>query len=294
MANQTGLEPSRFFARIFIGVQRRFKRLAIILNNSIFKQGAPVILALDTSSKATSMAIARGADVIKTISSQEQEVRSEKLWAEFHSLLEEAHIGIRDVDLFGVCVGPGGFTGLRVGISAAKGLAAASGKPLAGVTSLEALASQAHCATRVFAMTNAYKGEVYSQLFMMDEQGAPIALGEPVVSTSTQAIERIGDVKGVTFVGECARENIEAIRELAGNRIEEIERVEQIEAGWRVEVPSEPIASAIARLSYLKFIRGKTVAADSLRACYVRPAEAEIKLSLGLLGSKVNRSLKAE
>jgi tRNA threonylcarbamoyl adenosine modification protein YeaZ len=240
------------------------------------------------------MAIARGADVIKIFSSQEQELRSEKLWTELESLLEGAQIGIRDVDLFGVCAGPGGFTGLRVGISAVKGLAAASGKQAAGVTSLEALASQARRAKRAVAMTNAYKGEVYSQLFMLDERGAPVALSEPVVSTSTQALDRIGNLSGVTFVGEWARENIELIREFADSRIKDTERVEESEAGWRIEVPSEPIAEAIARLTYLKFLRGETVAADKLRACYVRPAEAEIKLSLGLLGSKVNRSLKAE
>ena len=264
------------------------------MNDPGFTQSGPIILALDTSSKETSLAISRGNEALHSFAAQSDEKRSEKLWIDIRALLDEAGIAIDDVELFGVCVGPGGFTGLRVGIAAAKGLAAATGKPLAGITSLEASAFLASRAAPVCAMIKAYKGEVYSQLFELDERGGPVALSAPVVSTSIQAIERVADLESVTFVGDGAIDNAEAIRELAGDRFRGAEATERSSVGWRIKVASEPVAERVAGLAYLKMIRGETDTAESLQACYVRPAEAEIKLSQGLLGSKVRRSMKAE
>ena len=89
------------------------------------------------------MAVARGASLIATLQGDADEKRSERLWGEIDSLLSEAGLKINDVDLFSVCIGPGGFTGLRVGIAAIKGFASANSKQIVGVTSLEAVALSA-------------------------------------------------------------------------------------------------------------------------------------------------------
>jgi tRNA threonylcarbamoyladenosine biosynthesis protein TsaB len=212
------------------------------------------------------------------------------LWLDVRALLDEVGLKMSDVDLFGVCVGPGNFTGLRVGISALKGFAAATGKPISGVTSLEAAASAAKGVTAVCAMVNAYKGEVYSQLFELDDEGVPVALSEPRVSTATEALERIAHIDDVTFVGDGAIDNADVIREVG----RENEAAGKSIGAWRIGHATAPAADQIARLAYLRFIRGETYTVESLRACYVRPAEAEVKLSLGLLGTKIRRSLKAE
>jgi tRNA threonylcarbamoyladenosine biosynthesis protein TsaB len=264
------------------------------LKEAILKSNGPIIFALDTSSKVTSMAVARGGEVIKSLSARADEKRSERLWVDVRALLDEAGATIGDVGLFGVCVGPGGFTGLRVGVSAVKGFAAATRKPVAGVTSLEAAAFGPRGASAVCAMVNAYKGEVYSQLFKLDEEGAPVAVNAPLVSTSIEALERVADLSAVTFVGDGAIENAQVIRGLGGDKFSEPEAAEETGAAWRIYEVNEPAANRIARLSYLKFMRGETQSPEGLRACYVRPAEAEIKLRLGLLGSKIQRSLKAE
>jgi tRNA threonylcarbamoyl adenosine modification protein YeaZ len=182
--------------------------------------------------------------LLRSISEPPDEKRSETLWTEVRSLLAELGMMIGDVDVFAVCVGPGGFTGLRVGMAAVKGFAAATRKPILGVTSLEGAAFAAGPALSVCAIVNAYKGEIYSQLFSFDGDGVPVARNDPMVST--------------------------------------------------LEKADHGLAEDVARLAFLKNARGHMETAESLKAVYVRRSEAEIKLSLGLLGSKIKRSMKSE
>jgi tRNA threonylcarbamoyladenosine biosynthesis protein TsaB len=253
------------------------------LNTQDFTIAEPIILALDTSSKTTSIAVARGAQLLKSISSAAGEKRSEKLWSEIRSLLAEVEMTISDVDVFAVCVGPGGFTGLRVGMAAVKGFSAATSKRVVGVTSLEATAFAARTTLPVCALVNAYKGEVYSQLFSVDED-VPVARNAATVSTFEKAIERVADVKDLVFAGDGME---------AGKTAIEKEAHARGEGKWAIKQPDRWLAEDIARLAFLKHSRGEMENAASLKACYVRQAEAEIKLSLGLLGTKIKRSMKS-
>lgn len=214
------------------------------------------------------------------------EKRSEKLWLEIERFLGEAGISIDEVDLFAVCVGPGGFTGLRVGMAAAKGFAAATGKPIVGISSLEAAAASAGDAPAVLAMASAYRGEVYSQLFRCGGERGPVAENEPLVSTFRDALGRVAHLEKLAFAGDAARENAHLIRELAG----EIQCGEssQMPQAWVIQSSGISYGDEIARLAFLRLAKGDVGSAD-VKACYVRPAEAEIKLAKGLLGSKIER-----
>jgi tRNA threonylcarbamoyladenosine biosynthesis protein TsaB len=260
------------------------------LNNSDQPSKRPIILALDTSAGCASIVLARGDEVIASRSLPSDERRSERLWLDVDELLHSAGLTIEAVALFGVCVGPGGFTGLRVGLAAVKGLAAATGKPAAGVTSLEAAAMAAAGAATACAMVGAYKGEVYWQLFACDQHSLPVALSEPLVSTSNEAVAQVADLADVTFVGEAAEANADLIREMAGARWAE----EASGGGWRIRRAAGQVAEAVARVSHLKWQQGAVESAEGLQALYVRPAEAEVKRSLGLLGSKIERSRRAD
>jgi tRNA threonylcarbamoyladenosine biosynthesis protein TsaB len=244
-----------------------------------------VVLALDTSSKTTSLAITRGAELVKSIDLAGDEKRSERLWSETQSLLAEARVSLAEVDLFSVCVGPGGFTGLRVGMAALKGFAIALNKPVIGVTSLEAAAFAAGPAPSICAMVNAYKNEVYSQLFSVHGDGIPLGLNDPLVSSFEKALERVADLKELIFSGDGAVGGTEVIERMAG-AIGDV--------AWVLKRPDHCSAEDIARIGLLSYDRGQTGTVESLKACYVRPAEAEIKLSLGLLGSKIKRSMRQE
>jgi tRNA threonylcarbamoyladenosine biosynthesis protein TsaB len=238
------------------------------------------------------VALARGDQIIESLAVPGDGRRSERLWLDVSELLQSIGLALEAVELFGVCVGPGGFTGLRVGLAAVKGLAAATGKPIVGVTSLEAAAVTANGATTACAMVGAYKGEVYWQLFAFDDRGLPVALSEPLVSTSTEVVAQVADVPDIVFVGDAVAASAEVIREMGGARF--IEEASALGSGWRIKTATHRVAEAVARMAYLKWQQGVVDTAESLQALYVRPAEAEVKLSLGLLGSKIERSRKAD
>lgn len=242
----------------------------------------PILLALDTSSKVTSLAVARGESLLRSISELPDQKRSEALWTEVGTLLARLGLTIGDVDVFAVCTGPGGFTGVRVGMAAVMGFAAATGNPLIGVTSLEAAAFSARSAKSVCAVVNAYKGEVYTQLFSFDGDGLPVAQNDPMVSTLAEALERVA-VNELVFVGDAVEAGASEIETVASRR----------GAVWTMKQSEEALAENVARFAFSKYLRGETETAASLKACYVRRSEAEIKLSLGLLGSKIKRSMKS-
>lgn len=248
---------------------------------------APALLAIDTSSNKTSLCVARNGEVLRSREGQLDENRSETLWVEIERLLCDAGMTIGDIDLFAVCVGPGGFTGLRVGIAAAKGFAAAAGKPIAGVTSLEAAAAGLEPGATAIALVNAYKEEVYSQLFSADFEGALVAESEPLVSTFRVALDSVPRIEKLLLVGDAAAENAEEIETI----IEELRSKDPslLTGGWEIQRSGAQRAEAIARLALLKYRRGDASTEGDVAACYVRRAEAEIKLAKGLLGSKIER-----
>lgn len=235
----------------------------------------------------TSLSVARGAEILRSISTPTDEKRSETLWSEVETLLAGLGLTIADMDAFAVCIGPGGFTGLRVGMAAAKGFAVALNRPIVGVNSLEAAAFGAGPAPNVCAMVNAYKNEVYSQLFSLvgDSAALPVPLNAPLVSTFEKALDRVSELSELIFAGDGAETGTEII-EASSSMKGDVE--------WVISRSDTCGAEVVLRIALLKYNLGERGEAGSLKACYVRPAEAEIKLSLGLLGSKIKRSMKSK
>lgn len=247
-----------------------------IAENSL-THGLPLILALDTSSKLTSIAIARGAKIIANFEAELEDNRSSRLWELIDFLLKAVGFTAAEVDLFAVCIGPGGFTGLRVGIAATKGLAAAANKLTVGVTSLEATAAAAYTAENVCVLSNAYKGEVYWQLFAFDEAGMPVAQSLAAVSPLSQALEGVGHSREIFFVGDAAESNKNVILEFVNIAGESEEMCQPVQAVWPFKEASGFLAKQIARLAYYKFLNGQALQPEELSAFYVRSADAKIK-----------------
>jgi tRNA threonylcarbamoyladenosine biosynthesis protein TsaB len=240
-------------------------------------QGLPVILALDTSSKLTSIAIARGESVIANFEAELDDNRSARLWELLDFLLQSVGLKIEDVSLFAACSGPGGFTGLRVGIAAIKGLAVASEKPVIGVTSLEALAASAFPATEVCILSNAYKGEVYTQRFSYDRNGLPVALTAPSVCLLAEVLEKSREIVTLCFAGDGADLNGEVILQFKESLNGDDGGARKSLGEWRVKKVSRYLARQVARLAYNKFLAGEAVQPEALMACYVRSADVKIK-----------------
>jgi len=126
-----------------------------------------MILAIDVCNEVGSIALLRGAELWEERRMESTDGYGHILFEAIESLLADHGVGLEAIELFAAATGPGSFTGVRVGLTAAKGLAFASGKPLAGVTNLEALASLGTGPLRA-PIFDARRGDVYCGVFAAD------------------------------------------------------------------------------------------------------------------------------
>ncbi|MFD2204775.1 tRNA (adenosine(37)-N6)-threonylcarbamoyltransferase complex dimerization subunit type 1 TsaB [Kiloniella antarctica] len=100
----------------------------------------PTLLGLDTAGSSCSVAVMKNGEVVATLLEEMRRGQSERLLPLIHDVLDDAGLELMDMDGFAVTTGPGGFTGVRIGLAAAQGFALACGKPLVGVSNFEVMA----------------------------------------------------------------------------------------------------------------------------------------------------------
>ena len=146
-----------------------------------------LVLAFDTSHAKGSAAVARGEEILCEIVFDAADTHSATLMPAIDSALSIAGTDISSIDLFAVTIGPGSFTGLRIGLATAKGFAAVRRRPVAVMTSLELLAAAFPYAERmVCPVIDAYKGEVYAALYDT-RSGSPVELVPPFAAEPAEA-----------------------------------------------------------------------------------------------------------
>jgi len=132
---------------------------------------APVILALDSSAALCAAALVSDGKVIAARSVAMARGQVEHLMSLARAVMEEAGVAPADLAAIAVCTGPGNFTGVRIGIAAARGLALALGRPAIGIGRLEALAAEALAAEALIdascaiAAVTTRKGEICARAF---------------------------------------------------------------------------------------------------------------------------------
>ena len=134
-----------------------------------------LILSLDTTTAAGSCALVADGRVLREQAGDGLVSQAARLPGDLVALLAAERVELRDVDAFAVGIGPGSFTGLRVGIAAMQGLAVAMGKPLVGISAFDALAALAGGSRtssrpespyeRVATWIDAWRGEVFAALY---------------------------------------------------------------------------------------------------------------------------------
>ena len=233
-----------------------------------------LILALDTSSPSGSLAVLRDDKVIGVVSTATGEVYSSRMFRELELLLGELSLRMEEFELFAVAVGPGSFTGLRVGLAAVKGWAEVYGRPIAAVSALEAVAVQAHSnAQLIVPVLDARRGQLYFGLYRRPTGGAPgegrlVLDGEEYVMTPAEFFEALRERTGgaefaiVTpqpelFSAVASQNEIAALRAA-------------------VEPASSVLAPFIGQLGFQQAQRGALADPLTLDANYVRRTDAEL------------------
>lgn len=146
-----------------------------------------IILALDSATGACSVALAEDGRVLASRSAAAERGQAEILMPMVEAVMAEAGLRFADIARFAVTVGPGSFTGLRIGLAAARGMALASGRPLIGVTTLEAFAHSVPAAERagrhLLVAVDSRRAEPYVQVFGPDlaPLAGPVAMAPGVL-----------------------------------------------------------------------------------------------------------------
>lgn len=208
-----------------------------------------MILALDTCLTACSAAILDGDRVLAARSEAMPRGHQERLAPMVRELADEAGVPFKALIRVGVTVGPGSFTGLRVGIAFAKGMASALSIPIVGVGTLEAMAFGR--TGFVAAAIDARRGQIYLQLF-----GDGVALTAPDAVSLQTAAARIAEVYAggpAAFIGSGAP------------------LLEGVLAGAVIETPDGPDPVAVARLAAAAPVR-------PVRPLYLRAPDAKLPI----------------
>ena len=159
------------------------------------------ILNIETATKQCSVSIAKeGKTIVCKEVAEEGYSHAERLHVFIEDCVKEAGISYKDLAAIAVSQGPGSYTGLRIGVSAAKGLCYALGIPLIAVDTLKALAAQVKVTSGVIVpMLDARRMEVYSAVFDSNLESLRAIQAEIITEDSFQELEG-----NVYFVGDCA------------------------------------------------------------------------------------------
>jgi tRNA threonylcarbamoyladenosine biosynthesis protein TsaB len=150
------------------------------------------VLALDTSSYVGTVSVTRGGELLAEWSAFVRASHGETLLPHVERALSLAGLRLGEIDLFAVGIGPGSFTGVRIGVATAKGLALAEKKPIVGVSSLRVLAAGI-CAGAglVVPLIDAHKGELYAAAYARDAQGELTEVVAPFHAPPVQVAEQL-------------------------------------------------------------------------------------------------------
>lgn len=139
-----------------------------------------IVLALDTTTELASVALRRDGVTLAETSIASTDGHGHLIYEMIRSVLDQSAIALHQVDCFATAIGPGSFTGVRICVAAAKGLAEATSKPVAGISNLRALATFGSAPFRC-PIIDARRGQIYSAVY-----DASLAIVSPEVLT-TQA-----------------------------------------------------------------------------------------------------------
>ncbi len=220
-----------------------------------------IILAVDTAGSACSAAILRDGTPIASRTESMRRGQAERLVPMVKTLAGDVGLTLRDIDLFAVTIGPGAFTGLRIGLAACSGLALAADRPIIGIGNLEAAAhgvpAERIAGRSLLVALDSRRTDLFAQPF--DGQHRPLAAPACLAPTGLAAL--LPDA-AVLVTGDAAPQAADALSRARG-----ADRVEIFDAAG----PADPVVVAM-----LAADRAATAGRDSPVPHYLRPPDAKL------------------
>lgn len=190
---------------------------------------------------------------------------SQKMMPQIADMFKNSEIDISDVDVFAAAVGPGSFTGVRIGVAAVKGMARAVDKPCVGISTLEALANNAVCFSGLISpILDARREQVYNALFESDGRRIKRLTPDRALPLEELLTEIQADGRRTAFLGD----GVLVYRGTVAERLEE-------NAVFLPKFLNMNLAGSVGELALAAAERGELVTYDRLEPQYVRLSQAE-------------------
>ncbi len=223
------------------------------------------VLGIDTSTSCGSVGLIDDESIISEYLLNIPVTHSERLLGTIELILREARLAKEDLDGWAISLGPGSFTGLRIGVSTVKGVALATRKPAAGVSTLDVLAYQVSPTPYLICpILDAKKGEVYTAFYRYEETNSPKRQSayhairpEDLINSIEERTIFVGD--GVKAYGDYLRNSLPSLTIFLPTPL------------------NYPHGSTIAKLGLNLLRKGDCLDLATFTPLYIRASEAEIK-----------------
>lgn len=220
----------------------------------------PRFLAIDTTTEVCSVALGNAKTSVTRQSTQANS-HAKVVLQLIEATLAEQNTNLNELDALALTIGPGSFTGIRIGLSVAQSLAYGAQLPIVCLTSLELLASQwqsenAHCSESVIICPalDARMGEIYWQLFQLSSQPKLIPLSSPSIGSPAALNEIINGVSG-EIVGVGHGWNVDGV---------------QPRDGFIIAPELKPNAQSMLQIAEQRFANNELTSAFELEPLYLR------------------------
>ncbi len=217
-----------------------------------------LIFGIDTCSSAATSAIYDGERLLAQTVINHKKTHSQKIMPQVDNLFSLCELSVSDIDVFAAAVGPGSFTGVRIGVATVKGMAQALSKPCVGVSTLEALAYPLSSFNGlVCPILDARRGQVYNAVFENGKRLCP--------DRALALSELLNEIRGkkVIFLGD----GIFPYREEILSAMPD--------AAFAPKVIAMNLAGSVCEVAYEKYLKGEAATANELVPSYVRLSQAE-------------------
>lgn len=232
-----------------------------------------LVLGIDTSAKSVSCALARDQQVLGSFFSDTGLTHSQTLMKMVQDLLNISNVSLDQLDAIAVNAGPGSFTGVRIGVSAVKGLAFTHKTPCVSVSTLECMAENVAIPSDavVCGTMDARCQQVYTALFAAGEVGLPQRITEDEAISISDLGEKLNTLKKpVILVGDGSAMCYRMLKETVPNLL------------LAPPVIRNQNAATTALIGVRRFLSGDTVSAEELLPIYLRLPQAERELNARL------------
>lgn len=221
-----------------------------------------LILGIDTATSVCSLALYDGSKVLAEWTVDNGFTHSEKMMPQLEMMLDNSSIDKKQLEGIAVSIGPGSFTGLRIGLSSAKAMAYALQIPICGVSTLQALAFNLPVPGLLLSpLIDGQKGNVYQAIYKWQNNEL----------VEVREIQHLPYAQALAFLQETGRQSF-----ILGEEIEGVDGQLPVNASRAPANVCMPHAASVAMLGYQKFAKGENDDIFTLEPYYMKKSEAEI------------------